>query len=62
MLAFSVFYKMNPWVQIAFEQSLYKSNALPNAAGAFTSATSVSGAPTGVWKDHRSEFGPIFTF
>ena len=58
----SLFYKLNPYVQFAYEQSLYTSYALPNAAGVYTANTSVAGVPGRTWRDLRSEFGPIFTF
>jgi hypothetical protein len=58
----SLFHKLNNWVTFGYELSLYSSYALPNAAGAFTSATSVAGVPSRTWRDLREEFGPIFTF
>jgi hypothetical protein len=57
-----MFYRLNPWVQFAFEESLYSSYALPNDAGVYTAGTSVAGVPGRTWRDLRSEFGPIFTF
>jgi hypothetical protein len=60
--AATLFYRLNPWVQFAFEESLYSSYALPNSAGVFTPNTSVAGVPSRTWRDLRSEFGPIFTF
>jgi hypothetical protein len=60
--AVTLFYRLNPWVQFAFEESLYSSYALPNNAGVFTPNTSVAGVPSRTWRDLRSEFGPIFTF
>jgi hypothetical protein len=60
--AVTLFYRLNPWVQFAFEQSLYSSYSLPNAKGVFTPNTSVAGVPGRTWRDLRSEFGPIFTF
>lgn len=58
----SLFQKINNWVTFGYELSLYSSYALPNAAGNFTSATSVAGVPSRTWRDLREEFGPIFTF
>ncbi|HEV8047742.1 MAG TPA: hypothetical protein VGP35_08425 [Terriglobales bacterium] len=60
--AVTLFYRLNPWVQFGFEESLYSSYALPNDAGVFTPNTSVAGVPSRTWRDLRSEFGPIFTF
>jgi hypothetical protein len=60
--AVTMFYRLNPWVQFAFEESLYSSYSLPNNAGVFTPNTSVAGVPGRTWRDLRSEFGPIFTF
>jgi len=60
--AVTLFYRLNPWVQFGFEQSLYSSYSLPNNAGVFTPNTSVAGVPSRTWRDLRSEFGPIFTF
>jgi len=60
--AVTLFYRLNPWVQFGFEESLYSSYALPNNAGVFPPNTSVAGIPSRTWRDLRSEFGPIFTF
>jgi hypothetical protein len=60
--AVTLFYRLNPWVQFGFEESLYSSYALPNDAGVYTAGTSVAGVPGRTWRDLRSEFGPIFTF
>jgi hypothetical protein len=60
--AATLFYRLNPWIQFAFEESLYSSYSLPNAKGVFTPNTSVAGVPSRTWRDLRSEFGPIFTF
>jgi len=58
--AATLFYRLNPWMQFAFEGSLYSSYALPNESGIFT--TKVAGVPSRTWRDLRTEFGPIFTF
>ena len=58
--AFTVFYKMNPWVQFGFEESQYSGYALPNTSGLCT--TKVAGLPSCTSVDWRSEFGPVFTF
>jgi hypothetical protein len=56
----TVFYKLNPYVQFGFEESLYQGQALPNTKGICT--TKVAGLPTCTSKDWRTEFGPIFSF
>jgi hypothetical protein len=52
-------YKLNNFVTFVLEESLYRTRALPNAAGVFPS---FDGRPTREWKDFRSEIGPIFSF
>lgn len=55
-------YKLNTWVTLAYEQSLYRTRALPNVTtGAYT-GTLFKGFPSREWKDVRSEFSTIFTF
>jgi hypothetical protein len=58
--AFTVFYKMNPWVQFGFEESKYTGYAVPNNKDVCT--TKVAGLGTCTSTDWRTEFGPIFTF
>ena len=62
--AFTVFYKMNPWVQFGFEESQYQGLAYPATTGAEAGkcTTKVAGLPSCTSTDWRSEFGPIFTF
>jgi hypothetical protein len=60
--AITLYYKLNQWCQFGYEQSLYSSYSLPNAAGVYTANTSVAGVPSRTWRDLRSEFGPVFTF
>lgn len=62
MNAVTLFQKINPWCTFGYEFSLYESYALPNAAGAYTANTSVSGIPSRTWRDFREEIGPVFTF
>jgi hypothetical protein len=59
MYAATLYYKLNNWVTFAFEQSLYETDGVPNAAGVFPL---VNGVPSRVWRDLRSEGGTIFTF
>ena len=56
MFAVSLYYKLNPYVQFAFEQSVYATRLEPGAN------YSIAGVPSNLWQDHRTEFGPIFTF
>jgi len=61
----TVFYKMNPWVQFGFEESAYRSFAVPAISGSdagVCNATKVGNVPTCNATDWRTEFGPIFTF
>jgi hypothetical protein len=60
--AFTVFYKLNNYVQFGFEESNYQSYAVKNDRGVCTANTSVSGKPACTWTDWRTEIGPIFTF
>jgi hypothetical protein len=52
-------YKLNNWVTFVLEESLYRTRALPNAAG---NLPLFEGRQMREWKDFRSEFGPILTF
>ena len=60
LIAGTVFYKLNNYVQFGFEESQYASYAVKNNKGVCT--TLVAGKPTCSWTDWRTEFGPIFTF
>jgi hypothetical protein len=53
-------YKLNAFTTFAYEQSIYRTFTLPNAAGVYT--TLYQGVPSHEWKDNRSEFATIFTF
>ena len=50
-------YKFNNWCQFGFEQSVYATRMLDHAK-----IYTIAGAPSNEWQDHRTEFGPIFTF
>jgi hypothetical protein len=56
MAAGTLYYKLNPYVTFGFEQSLYATR-LKNGV-----QYTIAGSPDSVWQDHRTEFGPIFTF
>lgn len=61
----TIFYKMNPWVQFGFEESGYKSYAVPAISGldaGVCNVTKVGNVPACNVTDWRTEFGPIFTF
>jgi len=60
LIAGTLFYKLNNYVQFGFEESQYKSLAVENNKGVCT--TLVAGKPTCSWTDWRTEFGPVFTF
>ncbi len=50
-------YKVNNWCQFGFEQSVYATRGLDHAA-----IYNIAGTFSNEWQDHRTEFGPIFTF
>ena len=56
LLAASLFYKVNPWCMFAIEQSTYATRLKNNEN------YSIAGSPSNEWQDHRTEFGPVFTF
>jgi hypothetical protein len=60
LAAGTLYYKLNPWVTFAVEESLYTTRAIPlTATGQFPS---FQGRPMREINDFRSEIGPIFTF
>jgi hypothetical protein len=63
MAVATLYYKFNQWCQFAFEQSIYATRLTPGLAG-YTIGVNANGTPrmSNEWQDHRSEFGPIFTF
>lgn len=56
VFAATLYYKLNPYVQFGFEQSVYGTRLEPGAD------YEIAGRPSNLWQDHRTEFGPIFTF
>ena len=56
MFAVTLYYKLNGYCQFGFEQSVYGTRLEPGAD------YSIAGTPSNLWQDHRTEFGPIFTF
>jgi hypothetical protein len=53
----TLYYKLNTWATFGFEQSVYASRGLDHA-----DIYTIAGSPSNEWQDHRTEFGPIFTF
>ncbi len=56
LTAATLYYKLNPYLTFGFEQSIYATRLVPGAT------YTIAGKPSNEWQDHRSEFGPIFTF
>lgn len=56
LAAATLYYKLNPYVAFGFEQSIYATRLVPGAT------YTIAGKPSNEWQDHRTEFGPIFTF
>ena len=59
LAAANIQYKINPLITLAFEESQYKTFALPNLSGIFPL---YGGVPSHKAKDNRSEFSTIFSF
>ena len=57
MFAGTLYYKVNPWCTFAFEQSVYATRLEPGLNG-----YNIGGQLSNEWQDHRTEFGPVFTF
>jgi len=53
----TLYYKFNNWCQFGFEQSVYATR-IYDKVNLYT----IAGTPSNEWQDHRTEFGPIFTF
>jgi hypothetical protein len=53
----TLYYKFNNWCQFAFEQSVYSTRGFDHIL-----LYTIAGQPSNEWQDHRTEFGPIFTF
>ncbi len=56
LAAATLYYKLNPYVTFGFEQSIYATRLAPGVN------YTIAGKASNEWQDHRSEFGPIFTF
>ncbi len=57
MFAATLYYKLNPYITFGFEQSVYATRLEDHLT-----LYNIAGQPSNEWQDHRSEFGPIFTF
>ena len=56
VFAATLYYKVNPWCTFGIEQSVYGTRLEPGVE------YSIAGSPDNLWQDHRTEFGPVFTF
>jgi hypothetical protein len=56
LVAASLYYKVNPWCMFGIEQSTYATR-LKNHLNYL-----IAGSESNEWQDHRTEFGPVFTF
>ncbi len=56
LFAASLYYKVNPWCIFAIEQSMYATRLKNNQHYL------IAGVEGNEWQDHRTEFGPVFTF
>jgi hypothetical protein len=50
-------YKFNNWCSFGFEQSVYATRGFDHLL-----LYTIAGQKSNEWQDHRTEFGPIFTF
>jgi hypothetical protein len=53
----TLYYKLNNWATFGFEQSIYATRLVDHLT-----LYTIAGSPSNEWQDHRTEFGPIFTF
>lgn len=56
VFAATLYYKVNPYCTFGVEQSVYGTRLIPGAD------YTIAGSPDNLWQDHRTEFGPVFTF
>jgi len=55
--AATLYYKVNPWCTFGVEQSVYATRLIDHL-----DLYNIAGVLGNEWQDHRTEFGPIFTF
>jgi len=53
----TLYYRLNNWATFGLEQSIYATRG-DNGSLLYT----IAGVKSNEWQDHRTEFGPIFTF
>ena len=56
VFAATLYYKVNPWCTFGFEQSIYATRLARGLD------YTIAGSPSNEWQDHRTEFGPVFSF
>ena len=56
VFAATLYYKVNPYCTFGIEQSVYGTRLAPGVD------YTIAGSPDNLWQDHRTEFGPVFTF
>ncbi len=57
MFAATLYYKLNPYISFGIEQSVYATRLEDHLT-----LYNIGGQPSNEWQDHRTEFGPIFSF
>ena len=57
LTAATLYYKLNPYITFGFEESIYATRLADHL-----NLYSIAGKASNEWQDHRTEFGPIFTF
>ena len=62
LTAVTLYYKLNPYVSFGFEQSIYATRLDPQYSIGGLGNYVIAGKVSNEWQDHRTEFGPIFTF
>jgi len=60
LAALTLYYKFNAFASFGFEQSIYATRLDPSFGG--LGHYVIAGVNSNEWQDHRTEFGPIFTF
>jgi hypothetical protein len=59
LFAGTLIYKLNPFCSFVIEQSVYGARLTPFVSDA---VYTIAGKTGKLWQDHRTEFGPVFTF
>ena len=63
--AATLYYKFNQYVTFGIEQSVYGTRLTPGSQSNCTTdgpCYNIAGVSSNLWQDHRTEFGPIFSF